>query len=234
MKVNPYILLSLIFLALSLTMKSIPQLDIQVLKFFNTLMFNKTFFSYFTEIGNGLVCLAITVPLLSMVSSKTQLNNVKVQTLVFVGLGVGLTVKALKELTSLFAVRPGFYEFEDVTYLEPVYLYSSFPSGHAATIFSLFFVWVSLAFRNTKISHANLIITVLLIFALLVSLSRVIVAAHWLSDVLGSIALAFVALNAIRFKVFKNILFESKVAKFSSFFLIGAAWTYIISTGSIY
>ena len=234
MKVNPYILLSLIFLALSLTMKSIPQLDIQLLKFFNTLMFNKTFFSYFTEIGNGLVCLAITVPLLSIVSSKTQLNNVKVQTLVFVGLGVGLIVKSLKELTSLFAVRPGFYEFEDVTYLEPVYLYSSFPSGHAATIFSLFFVWVSLAFRNTKISHANLIITVLLIFALLVSLSRVIVAAHWLSDVLGSIALAFVALNAIRFKVFKKILFESKVAKFSSFFLIGAAWTYIISTGSIY
>ena len=234
MKVNPYILLSLIFLALSLTMKSIPQLDIQLLKFFNTLMFNKTFFSYFTEIGNGLVCLAITVPLLSIVSYKTQLNNVKVQTLVFVGLGVGLIVKALKELTSLFAVRPGFYEFEDVAYLEPVYLYSSFPSGHAATIFSLFFVWVSLAFRNTKISHANLIITVLLIFALLVSLSRVIVAAHWLSDVLGSIALAFAALNAIRFKVFKNILFESKVAKFSSFFLIGAAWTYIISTGSIY
>ena len=234
MKVNPYILLSLIFLALSFMMKSIPQLDIQVLKFFNTLMFNKTFFSYFTEIGNGLVCLAVTVPLLSMVSSKTQLNNVKVQTLVFVGLGVGLIVKSLKELTSLFAVRPGFYEFEDVTYLEPVYLYSSFPSGHAATIFSLFFVWVSLAFRNTKISHANLIITILLIFALLVSLSRVIVAAHWLSDVLGSIALAFVALNAIRFKVLKNILFESKVAKFSSFFLIGAAWTYIISTGSIY
>ena len=234
MKFNHYTLLSLIFLALSLTMKSIPQLDIQLLKFFNTLMFNKTFFSYFTEIGNGLVCLAITVPLLSIVSSKTQLNNVKVQTLVFVGLGVGLIVKSLKELTSLFAVRPGFYEFEDVTYLEPVYLYSSFPSGHAATIFSLFFVWVSLAFRNTKISHANLIITILLIFALLVSLSRVIVAAHWLSDVLGSIALAFVALNAIRFKVFKNILFESKVAKFSSFFLIGAAWTYIISTGSIY
>lgn len=234
MKVNPYILLSLIFLALSLMMKSIPQLDIQLLKFFNTLMFNKMFFSYFTEIGNGLVCLAITVPLLSIISYRTQLNNVKVQTLVFVGLGVGLVIKALKELTSLFAVRPGFYEFEDVIYLEPVYLYSSFPSGHAATIFSLFFVWVSLAFKNTKINHANLIITVLLIFALLASLSRVIVAAHWLSDVLGSIALAFVALNAIRFKVFKNILFESKVAKFSSFFLISAAWTYIISTGSIY
>ena len=234
MKVNHYTLLSLVFLALSLLMKSIPLLDIKVLKFFNTLMIDKTFFSFFTEIGNGLICLAITVPLLSLISYRTPLNNVKVQTLVFVGLGVGLIVKVLKELTSLYAVRPGFYEFEDVIYLEPVYLYSSFPSGHAATIFSLFLVWISLAFRNTKISNAGLTITLILIFALMVSLSRVIVAAHWLSDVLGSIALAFVALNAIRFKVFKNVLFESRIAKFTSFFLIGAAWTYIISTGSIY
>ena len=234
MKVNHYTLLSLVFLALSLLMKSIPLLDIKVLKFFNTLMIDKTFFSFFTEIGNGLICLAITVPLLSLISYRTPLNNVKVQTLVFVGLGVGLIVKVLKELTSLYAVRPGFYEFEDVIYLEPVYLYSSFPSGHAATIFSLFLVWISLAFRNTKISNAGLTITLLLIFALMVSLSRVIVAAHWLSDVLGSIALALIALNAIRFKVFENILFESRIAKFTSFFLIGVAWTYIISTGSIY
>ena len=74
----------------------------------------------------------------------------------------------------------------------------------------------------------------LLLFALLVSLSRVVVAAHWLSDVLGSIAIAFLALNAINEKVFRNILYESKVAKFSSFFLIGIAWAYIILTGTIY
>ena len=161
MKVNHYTLLSLVFLALSLLVKPIPLLDIKVLKFFNTLMIDKTFFSFFTEIGNGLICLAITVPLLSLISYRTPLNNVKVQTLVFVGLGVGLIVKVLKELTSLYAVRPGFYEFEDVIYLEPVYLYSSFPSGHAATIFSLFLVWISLAFRNTKISNAGLTITLL-------------------------------------------------------------------------
>ena len=53
----------------------------------------------------------------------------------------------------------------------------------------------------------------ILIFALMVSLSRVMLSAHWLSDVLGSIAIAFVALNAINEKVFKNILFESRSCK---------------------
>ena len=74
----------------------------------------------------------------------------------------------------------------------------------------------------------------LLLFALLVSLSRVVVAAHWLSDVLGSIAIAFMALNAIKIKFFQNILFESNIAKNSSLFLISSAWAYIIFTGSVY
>jgi len=234
MTLNHYTLLSLIFLALSLMMKSIPLLEIEILKFFNSLMFNETFFSYFTEIGNGLICLAITIPLLSLISHKTTLNNVKAQTLVFVGIGVGVIVKGLKELTSIYAVRPGYYEFDDIVYLEPIYSYSSFPSGHAASMFSLFFVWISLSFRNIKIKYAGFLINMILLFVLLVSLSRVVVAAHWLSDVLGSIAIAFLTLNAINMKVFRNILFESKVAKFSSFFLIVAAWAYIIFTGTIY
>tara|TARA_Y100000992_G_scaffold282765_1_gene231537 strand:+ start:74 stop:316 length:243 start_codon:yes stop_codon:yes gene_type:complete len=74
----------------------------------------------------------------------------------------------------------------------------------------------------------------LLLFALLVSLSRVVVAAHWLSDVLGSIAIAFMSLNAIKIKFFQNILFESTIAKNSSLFLISSAWAYIIFTGSVY
>ena len=80
-----------------------------------------------------------------------------------------------------------------------------------------------MSFRNIKIKYAGFLINMILLFVLLVSLSRVVVAAHWLSDVLGSIAIAFLTLNAINMKVFRNILFESKVAKFSSFFLIVAA-----------
>ena len=131
-------MLSLIFLALALVMKSIPPLDIKVLKFFNALMFDETFFRYFTGNWKWSNLFSNYCPFAVLISYKTQLNSVKVQTLVLVGIGVGLVVKVLKELTSLFALRPGFYKFEDVVYLEPVYSYSSFPSGHAATMFSLF------------------------------------------------------------------------------------------------
>jgi len=134
----------------------------------------------------------------------------------------------------MFAFRPAYYKFSDVFFLEPVFFYSSFPSGHAATILSLFSVWIFLAFKRIEFRFKGLIIFSLLFFALLVSLSRVVVAAHWLSDILGSIALAFFMLKIIQLKVFKNLLFESKFAKNFSFFLIGLSWLYLITTGSLY
>jgi len=98
MAINNYSLLSLIFFALALLVKSVPDIDVVSLKILNTLMFNEVFFSYFTELGNGLICLAIIIPVLSLLSFKTKLNNVKIQTLVMVGLLIGLIVKTLKEL----------------------------------------------------------------------------------------------------------------------------------------
>ena len=131
-------------------------------------------------------------------------------------------------------MRPAYYKFTDVTFLEPIFLYSSFPSGHAATILSLFFVWIFLAFNKKEFRFKALAIFSLLSFALLVSLSRVVVAAHWLSDVLGSIAVAFFMLKIIQLKVFKNLLYESKFANYFSFFLIGLSWLYLLTTGTLY
>ncbi len=233
MTINHYSLMSLCFFALALLIKSMPFLDIELLKFFNSLMFSELFFSYFTEIGNGLVCLAIIIPVLSYFSHKTSLNSVKTQTLVMVGLIIGAIVKVLKELAS-FSVRPGYYQLEDINYLEPVFSYNSFPSGHAATIIGISFVWISLAFRGITAKHAGLIISLVIFLALSVSLSRVIVAAHWLSDVLGSIAIAFLVLNVVELKFLKNVLYSSNLSRYASFFLIGLAWFYILSQGTIY
>lgn len=58
---------------------------------------------------------------------------------------------------------------------------SSFPSGHAAHFWGLFFA-LAIAFPRTRIP--------LLILAIFVSLSRVVVNDHYLSDVLGSAAIA--------------------------------------------
>jgi membrane-associated phospholipid phosphatase len=191
------------------------------------------FFYYFTEIGNGLICLALIIPLLSFLSFKSNLNNVKVQTLVMAGLVVGIIVKTLKELAS-FSVRPGFYKFEDINYLEPIFSYSSFPSGHAATILGISLVWISLATKhiNTKFSIA--VASIVLVLALSVSLSRIVIGAHWLSDILGSIAVAFLILNIIELEAMKEILFTNNLSKYISYFLIGISWLYIISQGTVY
>lgn len=233
MTINNYSLLSLIFFALALLLKSVPAFDIWLLKALNSLMFSEVFFSYFTELGNGLICLAIVIPALSFLSFKTELNNVKVQTLVMVGLLVGLVVKVLKELAS-FSLRPGFYKYEDVNYLEPIFSYNSFPSGHAATILGISLVWISLATKNKTTNYSLAIVSVLLSLAILISLSRVIIGAHWLSDILGSIAIAFLILNIIELKVMKKILFTSNLSKYISYFLIGISWLYIISQGTVY
>ena len=233
MTINNYSLLSLIFFALALLVKSVPAIDIGSLKILNSLMFNEIFFSYFTELGNGLVCLAIVIPLLSLISYKTNLNNVKVQTLVMVGTGVGFIVKVLKELAS-FSVRPGYYKFEDINYLEPIFSYNSFPSGHAATILSISLAWISLAVKKINTKYSLLMVSIILALALSVSLSRVIIGAHWLSDIMGSIAIAFLALNIIELKVMEKILFTSNLSKYISFLLVGMAWIYIISQGTVY
>ena len=233
MAINNYSLLSLIFFALALLVKSVPDIDVVSLKILNTLMFNEVFFSYFTELGNGLICLAIIIPVLSLLSFKTKLNNVKIQTLVTVGLLIGLIVKTLKELAS-FSVRPGFYKFEDIDYLEPIFSYSSFPSGHAATILGISLVWISLATKNINTKYSLIVVSILLALALSVSISRIIIGAHWLSDVLGSIAIAFLMLNVVELKVMQRILFTSNLSKYISFSLIGMAWLYIISQGTVY
>lgn len=233
MTINNYSILSLIFFALALLVKSVPAVDIGSLKILNSLMFNEIFFSYFTELGNGLICLAILIPLLSFISHKTNLNNVKVQTLVMVGIGVGLIVKTLKELAS-FSVRPGYYKFEDINYLEPIFSYNSFPSGHAATILSISLAWISLATKKINTKYSLVMVSIILTLALSVSLSRVIIGAHWLSDILGSIAIAFLALNIIELKVMEKILFTSNLSKYISFLLVGMAWIYIISQGTVY
>lgn len=233
MAINNYSLLSLIFFALALLVKSVPDIDVVSLKILNTLMFNEVFFSYFTELGNGLICLAIIIPVLSLLSFKTKLNNVKIQTLVMVGLLIGLIVKTLKELAS-FSVRPGFYKFENIDYLEPIFSYSSFPSGHAATILGISLVWISLATKNINTKYSLIVVSILLALALSVSISRIIIGAHWLSDVLGSIAIAFLMLNVVELKVMQRILFTSNLSKYISFSLIGMAWLYIISQGTVY
>ena len=76
MKIDSYTLLGLVFLALAILLKFAVALDTYLLKLFNSLMFSEIFFSYFTEIGNGFICLAIIVPIFSYASiEKCNANS---------------------------------------------------------------------------------------------------------------------------------------------------------------
>ena len=64
--------------------------------------------------------------------------------------------------------------------------FHSFPSGHTSTIF---IVALTLSLLTPKIKYFYLF------FALIVGFSRVVVGAHYLTDVIGGIAIAFIGLK---------------------------------------
>lgn len=67
-----------------------------------------------------------------------------------------------------------------------VYHYRSFPSGHAATVFTL----VGILFYYIRIKWIN---TGALILAILISISRIAVGVHWPTDILAGAAIGYLA-----------------------------------------
>ena len=64
--------------------------------------------------------------------------------------------------------------------------FHSFPSGHTSTIFAAALVFAAM---TPKIKYFYFI------FALIIAFSRVVVGAHYISDILGGIAIAFVGIK---------------------------------------
>jgi|TARA_E500000081_G_C6066938_1_gene321119 membrane-associated phospholipid phosphatase len=123
--------------------------------------------------------------------------------------------------------RPGFYEFENIEYLEPVFKYGSFPSGHAATIFVIIFIWLGLAIKK-GFKYKLYLYGILITLASFVAISRVIVGAHWMSDILASIGIAFLFRAFVDLKFFHNHITQSKVLKYLSYVVVLTAWVNIL------
>ncbi|MDC0037836.1 phosphatase PAP2 family protein [Alphaproteobacteria bacterium] len=92
--------------------------------------------------------------------------------------------------------------------------FHSFPSGHTSTIFV---VALALSMITPKIKIYYIF------FALIVSLSRMVVGAHFFSDVMGGIVVAFIGIKLTlfvfkRFKI-KSEIFEIKTINSNIFFL---------------
>jgi len=212
-----YFLLALTVALVSL--KLFPSLDIHALKFLNKLFYDEQTFAVITDIGNAFFITAFIIPALIIYSNfNSKIKAVSASILVIPSLVFGLFIQLVKNLVN--ASRPAGVDEIDINFLEPVFQSNSFPSGHAASIFITCLIWLKVALKNTKGYQMHYFFAVFC--ALVISLTRVIVGAHWLSDVLASILFAWL-FTELLLKHFLEIS-KSKIAVYSSWGIILCAW----------
>tara|TARA_B100000287_G_scaffold241891_1_gene227329 strand:+ start:2363 stop:3067 length:705 start_codon:yes stop_codon:yes gene_type:complete len=225
---NKDLLLGLLIFSLAFSLKFFPDFDLALLKLFNNFLFSETFFSYFTEFGNGWFVVALVIPFLSFISYKLKgMLYVPMQALILSGIYIGLATQIMKEEIFYFT-RPALETIEGINYLDPIFRYAAFPSGHAATIFGTILIWLHLASQGNSAKISKLICFLAISFAVFVALSRVIIAAHWFTDILASLGLVLVVRSALSFEKFKSHLMEGNMGKYFSYFLVCLAWIGII------
>ena len=110
--------------------------------------------------------------------------------------------------------------------------FHSFPSGHASTIFSVVLV---MAFVMPKLKYF------LYFMSLLVAFSRVVVEAHFITDIVGGITIAFVGFKISKliiekyFNIKKQVQFPILVKNnFILMMVIGLIITIFLSLGSTF
>ena len=210
------------FLALTIaliSLKLFPTLDLFALKFLNKLFFDERTFAVITDVGNAFFITAFIIPALIVYSNfNSKINSVSASILVIPSLVFGLFIQLVKNLVN--APRPSGVGDININFLEPVFQSNSFPSGHTASIFIVCLIWLKVALTKTRGYQIHYFVIVL--FALVVSLTRVIVGAHWLSDVLASILFAWL-FTELFLKHFLTIN-KSKIAVYSSWGIILCAW----------
>jgi len=136
--------------------------------------FLNQFFYYITYLGDGIFSVALALIFLIFKGRKLCLLVISSYAL------SGIIAQSFKYFIT--EARPAMdsglahynYFIKDIT----LHGYSSFPSGHAASAFSLACI-LAFYFRNNKLN------TALLIFATLVGYSRIYLGNHFLTDVLA-------------------------------------------------
>ena len=219
-------ILGIIIFCFSLVLKLFTDLESKIVIFFNQFLFDLTLFSFLTEIGNGFFATAILVPCLTILSSQLKINYVPVQLLIIPALCIGLDVQFLKYILSF--ERPASILADQIIFLEPIFIAGSFPSGHAATVLSVILIWLSFALKDLKSKKHKVIFSFFVLIALSVALTRVIIGAHWFSDILGSLALVLMAIAIFNINFVKTFVVNSISLKYFSYALIGLSWVGIL------
>lgn len=137
------------------------------------------FWSNLTLLGDGAVALALVLPFIKRRPECFW-------SAIIAAVLAALLVQGIKQLINVprpVAVLPA----EHFYLTGPSYRAVSFPSGHSAAIFALTGIWVM------TLSRHYLLRVLLLLVAVLVSLSRVMVGVHWPVDLLGGMLLGWLS-----------------------------------------
>ncbi len=173
-------------------------------------IFLKEFFSEITKLGSSSWYFSITIigfvifyinNKLQIIKTKSAKNiyNFFISSFVYI-LTVGIITQIIKHVVG--RPRPNHTDFENVfsfKYFSLESNFHSFPSGHSSTIFIVCFILVSVAPKLRYFFY---------FLASVVAFSRVVVGAHFFTDIVAGAILAL-----ILFKVL-NILIENKYNKY--------------------
>ena len=183
--------------------------DYSISKFFyNINSQTKSLFETLTHFGDSLYFLVPTVliwAIIKIIQNKNKIILTISDISLFIFLNIllsGVAVQIFKHI--LGRPRPPLFHSNNLSTLDIFNFDSrwhSFPSGHTATIFAFIFC---LIFLFPKIK--NILITI----AIIIASTRVIVGAHFVSDVFGGALIAYITTILLRDNFFqKSKLFQS-------------------------
>ena len=182
-KVSIYLLIGALFFLL---------FDYSIASFFHSLNYQtKSLFGTLTHFGDSLyffIPTILTWALVKIIKSKNQIINTISEISLFIFLNIllsGIVTQILKH--AIGRPRPVLFngfEQKSLSIISFDSKWHSFPSGHTATIFAFIFCMV-LLFPKIK----NILITV----AIIIASTRVIVGAHFISDIFGGALVAYLS-----------------------------------------
>ncbi len=182
-RVSIYLLIGALFFIL---------FDYSIASFFNSLNYQtKSLFGTLTHFGDSLYFFIPTILIWSVVKiikNKNQTLNTISEISLFIFLNIllsGIVTQILKHIIG--RPRPVLFngfEQKSLSIISFDSKWHSFPSGHTATIFAFIFCMV---FLFPKIKN------ILLTIAIIIASTRVVVGAHFISDIFGGTLIAYLS-----------------------------------------